>query len=999
MSIYFYILIFIVVLLFVVGTIIFLQAKKVFREQKNYERGLKMICLNIHLPPQSDDIEAGGRDERDVNEETISKAETIYNILASAVPKKSFKNNFYGQKHISFEIVSKNNFINFYAMVPISMLEVVKQAILGAYPLASLTEEKDVNIFNQTSSSANITGGEMSLKKSFSYPIAVYQEIKRDPMLPILNALSSFAKTDSASIQILLRPTMSAWSKTSHNLSSKKRKGTDKKTGFIDYLKLILVAFTKPPEDNSKSENHTLSSLDQSVVDAIDDKTRYPGFEVLIRLIVSSNSLQRSQDILNNIVANFSIYDSPSKNGFKFKKTDNVERLLNEYIMRFFSQSNNEVILNSVELATLFHFPNQKSTPNSQVQRQDFRQVDGPPNLPENGLLLGINEFRNTRKYVKLSLTDRQRHLYAIGQTGVGKSVFLENLALQDMMYGNGFAFVDPHGDTVEKLLSMTPAERAEDVIYFSPADMERPMGFNLFEFQNEDQKDFIIQESINMLYKLYDPQHTGIVGPRLEHFFRMAALTIMADPAGGSFIDIPKLFRDNNYLEYKLKFVDDLTVLDFWRKEIPSSQRSNEFGEVIAWVTSKFSAFLSNTMMRNIIGQTKSAFDIRYIMDNNKILLVNLNRMRLGAINSQLLGIILIMKFQQAAMSRTDIPESERKDFCLFVDEFQNFSTDSFADIMSEARKYHLNLIVANQYITQLSEEIKGAVFGNVGTVVSFRVGQEDAQFLGEYFKPNFKPEDLIRIPNYNMILRTLINGVPTQPFSMVGLPTIGNPKPKLTEALKQLSALKYGRDRKEVEEEFDKRMTPQTKPSTTLSDFLNQQERDNFSNLKTQTNPFKPDSVGPVNQKLNSNLSDQEIDQLKGGSFLDTWLHKKNKQQNIKTALKNPINSHQPVEDNFDSALGTSFSSQTQIAPNENKQTQEQVFKINQDLNHNISSNEIDQEEIKEVSNILKKDLNDSTTDLKIDNSNLSDRPLDQSTEIIIDKNGQINTNTKDV
>ncbi len=363
--------------------------------------------------------------------------------------------------------------------------------------------------------------------------------------------------------------------------------------------------------------------------------------------------------------------------------------------------------------------------------------MDGPRNMPPEGLLLGYNVFRDAKKPIRLSLGDRQRHVYAVGQTGTGKSTFLENLALQDMLNGDGFAFVDPHGDTAEKLLSMVPKERTEDVIYFCPSEMDYPMGLNLFEFDSPDQKDFIVQEVLNMLYKLYDPEHSGIMGPRYEDMFRNAALLVMADPNGSTFVDIPKLFRDPAFLREKLKYVKDQTVLDYWQKQFPASQRSNEAGDITAWFLSKFGAFLSNEMMRNIVGQTKSAFNLREIMDQKKILLVNLSKGRTGDLNSKLLGMVFVMKFQAAAMSRSDIPENQRVDFSLYVDEFQNFSTDSFATIMSEARKYHLNLIVANQFTTQLTQEIRDAVFGNMGTIVAFRVGQNDVESLSQYFRP----------------------------------------------------------------------------------------------------------------------------------------------------------------------------------------------------------------------------------------------------------------------
>ncbi len=961
-----YVILSLLVVLAFGGAIIYSKSRKIFREQKNLERGLKAVSLYIHLPPPSDDVEGGGRDVRDVTQETISKAETVYNILSSTI-QKGFKSSYYGQRHFSFEIIGTNGYVYFYASVPVGLIDVVKQAIISAYPTARLEETADHNIFNQVGKSTGVIGGELELKEPFAYPIATYQEIKRDSMISLLNALSTLTKEDGAAIQFLIRPADSSWTKISHDLSKKKRTGKDKKSGFADTLKLILVSFLKPPSEQQKDgKTHELSSFEQSIVDSIDDKTRNPGFEVSVRLIVSSNLIQRSQDILKNIVATFSLYNSPSKNGFKFKQADDVEKLITDYILRIFHQNKKKMVLNSVELATLFHFPDQKSIPTSRVTRQASRQVDGPPNVPDHGLLLGYNEFRGVKKPIRLAIQDRQRHVYAVGQTGVGKSTFLENLALQDMINGDGFAFVDPHGDTVEKLLAMVPAERAEDVLYFSPADMDNPMGLNFFEYNNPDQKDFLIQEALNMLYKLYDPNHQGIMGPRYENLFRMAALTIMADPAGGTFIDIPKLFRDPAYVEQKLQYVTDNNVLDFWRKEMPASQRSNEFGEVVAWFVSKFGAFLSNDMMRNIIGQTKSSFDMRDIMDNKKILLVNLSKGRLGDLNSKLLGMIFVMKFQAAAMSRTDIPEQERQDFCLYVDEFQNFSTDSFATMMSEARKFHLNLIVANQFTTQLSEEIRDAVFGNVGTIISFRVGQNDVEVLSRYFQPTFTSDDLLRIPNYNAIVRTLIDGVPTQPFSMVSLPTLGTPNKKLFEALKQFSAIKYGKNRAQVEKEISERMT--VKPSS-----LNNRAMSNepYAQQALNRSPMGA-SQNPASNKPSS-----------GSSFLDDWLSKRKNLNSAQSTIPvqntdkqslSSVNGFQTVSDSVkpvdenqaDNLLNPISEKKENDVEISTGKTIEHEFKVGRDdrvskTTKNISSDEIQNEEAKAIASEIKKSVTD--------------------------------------
>lgn len=806
------------VIALVMAPIIFLQTRKTFREQKNYERGLKVVPLFIHLPPPSEDIEVGSRDQRDVTEETISKAQIIYNIIASTI-QKGFKSNFYGQRHFAFEIVGSQGFVYFYAAVPISLLETVKQAIVSAYPAAQLEEVAEHNIFNPVGKISGTLGGELTLKEPYAYPIATYQDLKRDAMQALLNALSGLGKEDGAGIQILMRPANPGWTKKATSLASKKRKGDDKKLFSGALARDLATAFVKPPEGSSKEggdKKPDLSNLEQSTLDAIDEKTRHPGFEVVIRVVVSSNISQRAQAILSNIVASFSLYDAPGKNGFKYTPAKDIDALVTSYIMRFFPQHRSKDILNSVELATLFHFPDQTNIPTSQLARQDSKQVDGPRNIPEEGLLLGYNVFRGAKKPIRLAQYDRQRHAYVVGQTGTGKSTFLENLALQDMLSGNGFAFVDPHGDTVEKLLAMVPRERTEDVIYFSPPDTDYPIGLNLFEYETPEQKDFLIQEILNMLKKMYDPQSQGIMGPRYEHIFRNAALAVMADPNGGTFIDIPKLFRDPGFLREKLQHVTDNTVREFWLKEYPASQRSSDGGEVNAWFVSKFGAFLSNEMMRNIIGQTKTAFNLRDIMDNKKILLVNLSKGRTGELNSQLLGMLFVMKFQAAAMSRANIPEDQRVDFCLYVDEFQNFSTESFATIMSEARKYHLNLIVANQFTTQLTQEIRDAVFGNMGTIVSFRVGQNDVEALTKYFQPTFDEEDLLRVPNYNTIVRTLIGGVPTQPFSMATLPGLGTPNPRLSDALKQLSAAKYGRPKAVVEKEINERMRTRAPAAT---------------------------------------------------------------------------------------------------------------------------------------------------------------------------------------
>lgn len=784
------------------------QYKKVLREAKNYERGLKMVPLLIHLPPSTDDIEVGSRDARDVTEETISQAQVLYNVIASTATK-GFKSKLYGQRHLAFEVVAAKGLIHYYVAVPMVLMDVVKQAVNAAYPTARLEECEEHNIFSKVGRITGTIGGELSLKKEFSYPISTYQESKRDAMQAILNSLSGLTKEDGAAVQILLRPAQESWTKTAVARANKIRKDKGKKGGGVGMpIKDLAQALWKPPEaKETKPEDKQLSSLEQATVDSIEDKTRHPGYEVLVRIVASSNTSAASQNILKNVVAAFSLFDSPSKNGFKFTAAKDIEEFVTAFIFRFFPQETNQNILNSVELATIFHLPDQRNTPTSQLQRQASKQVDGPSFVPDKGILLGYNVFRGLKKEIRLDDIDRRRHVYIIGQTGTGKSGLLENLALQDMLDGKGFAFVDPHGDSAQKLLGMVPKERVEDVIYFSPGDLDRPLGLNLFEFETQEQKDFLIQEAIAMLYRLYDPGHTGIIGPRYEHWFRNGALTIMSDPGGSSFIDIPQVFNDNDFAKAKLKHVTDPTVLDFWNKEMAQTSDYHK-SEILGWFVSKFGAFLSNEMMRNIIGQTKSSFNLRDVMDNGKILLVDLSKGRTGELNSQLLGMIFVMKFQAAAMGRANIPEDQRRDFSLYVDEFQNFATESFETILSEARKYRLNLILANQFMTQLTDKIREAIIGNVGTIISGRIGTTDAELMAKKFTPTFDAEDLTKLPNFESVASVMINNVPSSAFSMSLIPPLGKPNPQLADALKRLSSAKYGRPRAQVEQEIFKRL-----------------------------------------------------------------------------------------------------------------------------------------------------------------------------------------------
>ena len=781
------------------------------RKAKKYERGLKMAPLLIHLPPSTDDIAAGGRDNRDIVDESVSKAQLMYSILV-ATTTKGLPAKLYGERHFSFEIIAKDGIIRYYALVPAVLKEVTKQAIQSAYPTARIEDRPEENIFGDDVNISTIAGAELTLNKEYYLPIATYEDTKRDAAMAILNALSAVNKNEGAAVQILFRPAQKRWSEKGKEFIENTQKGTTKTTtsgaGVGQLVMDVIRAPFEVPEMHEKTTTtEQISSLKQDEIAAITSKMRYPAFETLIRVVASSNTKPRSDAILGGIISAFSQFNSPEYNGFKVNVFKDPSRLVTDYSFRFFPLKTRTNILNSVELSSIFHLPEQSAIPSSNVERQLVKQVDGPARLATEGVFLGTNEFRGQEKQIYLSDDDRRRHMYVIGQTGMGKSVFLENIAFQDMVAGRGFAFIDPHGDAVEALLKRVPEDRIDDVIYFDPADIEHPVGMNMFEYTSEDQKDFIVQEGISMLQSLFDPSNQGFFGPRGQHMFRNAALLLMSDPKGATFIDIPQCFTDPEFVKSKLKYVTDKAVYDYWTKEFPESQKSNDAGEVITWFASKWGPFLSNTIMRNTLGQVKSGFNIREIMDNKKIFLVNLSKGRLGDINANLLGMIFVMKFQQAAMSRQDIPEEQRKDFCLYVDEFQNFATDSFESILSEARKYRLNLIVANQFMTQLTDKIREALLGNVGTIICGRVGVTDADLMVKAFSPTFTAEDLTKTPNHAAVAKVMMFGMPSSAFTMNLPAPMGTPNEELMESLKIYSATRYAKSRSEVEKEINAR------------------------------------------------------------------------------------------------------------------------------------------------------------------------------------------------
>jgi hypothetical protein len=432
--------------------------------------------------------------------------------------------------------------------------------------------------------------------------------------------------------------------------------------------------------------------------------------------------------------------------------------------------------------------------------------LGGPSLIPHEGLFLGKSRYRGEVRNIYMSPDDRRRHMYIIGKTGTGKSEFLKEMILQDIEAGRGVCAIDPHGEFVEDILQLIPPERAEDVVYFNPSDLERPLGMNIMEVDSEEQQHFVVNSVISLMYKLYDPHKTGIIGPRFEHAIRNAMLTIMCKP-GSTFVELVRCLTDQKYVDELLPYVKDPIVKRYWTDQIAQTSDFHK-SEVLDYIVSKFGKFITNKPMRNIIGQPQSAFNMRKIMDEQKIFLANLSKGVLGEEDAKFLGLILVPKVLTAAMGRQNLSMDQRKDFYFYVDEFQNYATEDFAVILSEARKYRLNLVVANQFVAQIEEDVKNAVFGNVGTMVAFRVGVPDANFLQHEFAPTFNDHDLTNIEKFHVYVKTIVKNEPVPPFSMSLIKDMEAVKkqmnPKLAAMIKQLSRLKYGRDRAEIEEEM---------------------------------------------------------------------------------------------------------------------------------------------------------------------------------------------------
>lgn len=736
------------------------------RAKERHKKSLDSTLLEISLP-------------RD-NEIKIDAAEQLFSSFASLkTPKGMFAFMKVGDS-LTFEIVARPQDIRFYVGVPKKLQDMVEKQINGAYPDAQIKEVEDYNIFENE---GKVAFSGFTLKKESFKPIKTYKDFALDPLSTFTSTLGKMQEGEAAALQIVIANAGDSWKKEGRTYVSDKKK----------------------QESNPETAKY---STDPKELEAIDQKITKPGFNVHIRVVVTSSTKEAAEAHLSNIEGAFTQFSSPynefTKEDQKFFKS----MLMVDFIYRHLPLFTKGTVLTTEEIATLFHFPN-KSVESPFINWLAARTAPAPANTPTEGLYIGKSLFRGQERPVYIGKDDRRRHMYIIGKTGVGKSEFLKDMIMQDIRNGEGVAVVDPHGDLIEDILALIPPQRAEDVILFDPSDLDRPMGLNMLEADTEDQKHFVTSSIINLMYKLYDPQKTGIIGPRFEHSVRNAMLTVMAEK-GNTFVEVVRALTDMSFVQELLPKVDDPMVRRYWTDQIAQTSDFHK-SETLDYIVSKFGRFVTNKMMRNIIGQSESAFNFRKVMDEQKILLISLNKGRIGEENSSFLGLILVPKLLVAAMSRQDIPQDQRKDFFLYVDEFQNFATPDFAQILSEARKYRLNLIVANQFIGQIEEDVKNAIFGNVGTICSFRVGVTDANYLQHEFQPTFNEGDLINVERYHAYVRTLIGGDPTTPFSLDLTRDIEEDKrranPRVAELIKELSRLKYGRARDLVDQEIAKR------------------------------------------------------------------------------------------------------------------------------------------------------------------------------------------------
>jgi len=710
------------------------------------------------------------------------------------------------QEHISFEIVSFANKIRFFVWLPKDLRDFVEGQIYAQYPDAEINEVDDYTELGKLGlKDKTIISTELILNKPDIYPIKTFPNFEVDTLAGITATLSKLeTKGEQAWIQILIRPVDETWQDKALSYVEAVRRGEAKGwgriatsifRGFGSLINALLYPETvgQPREEGPPK----LSPSQENALKAIEEKASKLGFETKIRIAYIADSPSIALSRIRGVVGAFKQYTTVL-NGFKAGKVISSHQAWQQYHARLFLEKG--FILNIEELASIFHLPN-VSVETPTISWTSSKKGEPPENLPIFGSLppeeltiLAKTNFRHMVQKFGIKLDDRRRHIYVIGKTGVGKTTLLENMVISDIRTGKGVAVVDPHGDFIDRILDFIPTFRINDIIIINPEDRGYPVAFNPLEAVDPDYKGLVASGLISIFQKIW----AFTWGPRLEHILRNTILALLDYP-GSTMLGITRMLEDKKFRKKVVKRVTDPVVKTFWTREF--AEYNEKFKtEAIAPIQNKVGQFLSSPTIRNIVGQPKSTIDMRQAMDEGKIILIKLSQGAIGEDNSSLLGAMLITKIQLAAMSRVDIPEEQRKDFYLYVDEFQNFATESFAKILSEARKYHLNLTIANQYIAQMPESVREAVFGNVGTLITFRVGAQDAPFLAKELAPVFDETDVVNLDKYNVYIKMSIDGVTSPAFSAQTLPPATDSNENRPKVI-QVSRERYSKPRDFVE------------------------------------------------------------------------------------------------------------------------------------------------------------------------------------------------------
>lgn len=796
----------------------FLITVRVLRKGKSLPKAFQKKVLLVSVPKESlqQENDKAASDSQSSIKESIAVAELLFAAIGGLKPAKGFQTWLWGREdHVSFEIVAHNRQISFYVAAPDYLKTFIEQQIQAQFPAAQIEEVDDYNMFSPTGFAL---GAQLTYERESYFPIKTYTEMENDPLNALLAPLAQLPAQDGAAIQFLVRPVHKGWYQLGRKVASAMRQGKKLNEAQASIKKGLPGAKVLFPSGKKKDagDRYQLSPMEEEMIKRLETKSSKAGMETNIRFVVSAATEGGAQGYIDTIAgafAQFNIYEYGNR--FRLDQPKKQQNLIEDFIFRRFL-NRGKIIANTEEMASLFHFP-LPQTEIASIRWLQAKRAPAPLNLPTEGLLLGRNEYRNKLTDIRIMREDRRRHMYIIGKSGSGKSWLLANMARQDIANGEGVCVIDPHGDLVDDVLAAIPKERVEDVVIFDPSDTQYPLGMNLLEFDERypEQKTFVVNEMIKIFDKLYDLKATG--GPIFEQYMRNAMLLIMDDPESGStLMEISKVLSDEQFRAHKLNKCRNQIVVDFWRKEAEKAGGEAALANMVPYITSKLNQFIANDVMRPIIGQQKSAFQFRDLMDNRKILLVKLSKGKIGDLNAYLLGMVIVGKILMAALSRTDVAKDQRKDFYLYIDEFQNFTTDSIAIILSEARKYLLNLIVAHQYIGQLTKNndttIRDAVFGNVGSIISFKIGVEDAEVLAKEFAPVFNQYDVLNIEQFTSYVKLLVNNQTLRPFSMKGIPLDKGYGKEIVDAVAQLSRLKYGRPREEIEQEIRARSAATT-------------------------------------------------------------------------------------------------------------------------------------------------------------------------------------------